>query len=198
MSAWCCTLVAESGTNTFTLGGSASAVVCKVNMRCRVHKMQSQSLSVKISLQSCSSYFRILQGNLSEKYIRDFVTWMIFSWNVALKCALGWNLMLIDIKTNNSCGTILSEICRFIKHYTNRTQIESYPSGIHWKKKVEPKRLQGGAIFMSTGWPPFRYRFSTTLQSGTVFYHFGQRHRFFSNMIIKEKMAPLLKSAAVF
>ena len=23
---------------------------------------------------------------------------------------------------------------------------------------------------MSTGWPPFRYRFSTTLQSGTVFY----------------------------
>ena len=22
---------------------------------------------------------------------------------------------------------------------------------------------------MSTGWPPFRYRFSTTLQSGTVF-----------------------------
>ncbi len=35
---------------------------------------------------------------------------------------------------------------------------------------------------MSTGWPPFRYRFSTT----------------FSNMIIKEKMAPLLKSGAVF
>ncbi len=30
----------------------------------------------------------------------------------------------------------------------------------HWKKKVEPKQLQGGAIFMSTGWPPFRYRFS--------------------------------------
>ncbi len=23
---------------------------------------------------------------------------------------------------------------------------------------------------MSKGWPPFRYRFSTTLQSGTVFY----------------------------
>ncbi len=23
---------------------------------------------------------------------------------------------------------------------------------------------------MSMGWPPFRYRFSTTLQSGTVFY----------------------------
>ena len=40
----------------------------------------------------------------------------------------------------------------------------------HWKKKVEPKRLQGGAVFMSTGWPPFRYRFSTTFQSGTVFY----------------------------
>ncbi len=39
-----------------------------------------------------------------------------------------------------------------------------------WKKKVEPKRLQGGAVFMSTGWPPSRYSFSTTLQSGTVFY----------------------------
>ena len=44
---------------------------------------------------------------------------------------------------------------------------------IHWKKKVEPKRLQGGTIFMSTGWPLFRY------------------------MIIKEKMAPLLKSGAI-
>ena len=40
----------------------------------------------------------------------------------------------------------------------------------HTLKKVEPKRIQGGAVFMSTGWPPFRYRFSTTLQSGTVFY----------------------------
>ncbi len=26
-----------------------------------------------------------------------------------------------------------------------------------------------GAIFMSTGWPLFRYRFSTTLQSGAIF-----------------------------
>ena len=33
---------------------------------------------------------------------------------------------------------------------------------LHWKKKVEPKRLQAGAVFMSTGWPPLRYRFSTT------------------------------------
>ena len=40
---------------------------------------------------------------------------------------------------------------------------------IRWKKKVEPKRLQGGSIFMSTGWPPFRYCVSTTLQSGTVY-----------------------------
>ncbi len=38
------------------------------------------------------------------------------------------------------------------------------------KEKSGAERLQGGAVFMSTGWPPFRYRFSTTLQSGTVFY----------------------------
>ena len=28
----------------------------------------------------------------------------------------------------------------------------------HWKKKVEPKWFHSGAIFMSTGWPPFRGR----------------------------------------
>ncbi len=93
---------------------------------------------------------------------------------------------------------------------------------------MEPKWLHSGAVFMSTGWPPFRYRFSTTLQRWYNFlpffkekrlhsgakivplfekwylcnlfflenyvplwsrfgnwYHFAQRYRFFSNMIIK-------------
>ena len=34
------------------------------------------------------------------------------------------------------------------------------PPNPHWKKKWN----RNGAIFMSTGWPPFRYCFSTTLQ----------------------------------
>ena len=55
---------------------------------------------------------------------------------------------------------------------------------------MKPKRLQGGAVFMSTGWPPFRYIFCTTLQSGSVF---------FSNMIIREinflKVEPFSKMA---
>ena len=134
-------------------------------------------------------------------------------------------------------------------HYNNNYNCDnSFPVSMHychWKKKVEPKGLHGGAVFMSTGWSPFRYRFSTTLQSGTVFYqkkvdkvvpfftffflnrlhsraktapHWSQNSStfgkvvpfstffwkilengstsvrgtvFFSNMIIKEKMAPL-------
>ena len=47
----------------------------------------------------------------------------------------------------------------------------------HSKKKVEPKWLHSGAIFMSTGWPPFLK---------------------VCNLIIKEKMAPPLKSGTVF
>ncbi len=38
----------------------------------------------------------------------------------------------------------------------------------HCKKKVEPKWLQGGAVFMSPGWPPFRYRFNVEPFSKTA------------------------------
>ncbi len=41
---------------------------------------------------------------------------------------------------------------------------------------------------MSTGWPPFRYHFSTTLESSTIF---------FSNMIIKEKNGSTFQSGTV-
>ncbi len=57
------------------------------------------------------------------------------------------------------------EVCHFFLDFS-----------LHWGKKGEP-------FFMSTGWPPFRYIFSTTLQSGTI---------------CKEKNASTLQSGTVF
>ncbi len=74
------------------------------------------------------------------------------------------------------------------------------------KWKVELKLLHSGAIFMSTKWHLFRYRFRTSLQSGTVF---NQKKSGIPDwkktdygscwhMVPMEKMAPLSKQGTVF
>ncbi len=108
-------------------------------------------------------YYNQRTPDSSLNLIRSLLNWILTGswlrwWNT-----VGWAV------SSESAWPLPVSLLRVLKKIISTKHNTKEKWSEHWKRKVEPKWLQGGAVFMSTGWPPFRYRFSTTLQSGTIF-----------------------------
>ncbi len=91
-------------------------------------------------------------------YIMFVTPWFTWRLNQLNRCTRG--------AINDRVHTIVCITQNIIKHHCSIIKICVL---IIYAKVHTKKQTISGAIFMSTGWPPFRYYFGTSFQRGTIF-----------------------------